>query len=238
MAGTLARAETMWIGVRTLGGRTLEYQTSLVPDGIGDTEQAFTVRVPLELRDRLETGQIVLVKVSLPESFLLFEARILALPRTPFASADLSATDPARVRRIPRRQHYRVSAELPVTFTFDRPDAHVPERTVTLTATTFDISAGGIGVLVDRARSGGVMLPAVYTGGRIELTLASGDPAAVREPAAVIACAARVARVEEIEHTTRVRLGIDFQTISEPQRMEVSRFVIAHQLALRRRGTF
>ena len=52
---------------------------------------------------------------------------------------------------------------------------------------------------------------------------------------AVVACEGRVARIEPIEETTRVLIGVDLD-LSEQQQMEVSRFVIEQQLTLRRRG--
>jgi c-di-GMP-binding flagellar brake protein YcgR len=232
VASLLATAESISIGVRTLGGRTLEFRTSI----IAETEQEFSVYVPAELWDRLALGMDVLIKASLPNGFILFETTVLALERKPIPHADLAAAEPDRMRRIPRREHFRISAVLPVTFTFERPGARIPEQIVTLTASTFDISSGGVGILIERARE--KVLPAAHALGRLELTLASADPKAEKPAAAptIISCEGRIARIEDIPNTQRVRLGVNFHRISEPQRMEVSRFVIAHQLALRRRG--
>lgn len=226
----------MSIGVRTQGGRTLEYRTSVL--GENEKERSFSIYVPPDLWDRLTPGQIVLVKASLPGSFLLFDAKVVSLEEKPVARAVLAAVEQGRVRRIQRRQHFRVPATMPVKFTFERPDARVPERVETVNATTFDISAGGVGIVIDRSK--GIVVPGVHTRGKIELSLTAGDSRNDRNPgppAAVLRCDARVARIEEVPNTPMLRLGIDFQAITEPQRMELSRFVIARQLALRRRGT-
>ncbi len=230
MASLLASAESMTVGVRTPGGRLLEYRTSL----IDERENSFSVYVPADLWDRLDPGQVVMIKASLPTGFLLFETRVLAMAAEPIAHADLAATDPGKMRRIPRRQYFRVPAVLPVTFTFERPGAKIPEQIVTMTATTFDVSTGGVGIVVDRARE--VVLPAPYTNGRVALTLAAVETLARIASPTVIACDGRIARIEEDTYSLYVRLGVDFRNMSEPQRMEVSRFVIAHQLELRRRG--
>jgi len=230
VASLLASAESMTIGVRTLGGRTLEYRTSL----IAERENSFSIYVAADLWDRLEPGQAVQIKASLPTGFLLFETRVLAMDAEPIAHADLETTDPGNVRRNPRRQYFRVPAVLPLTFTFERPGAKIPEQIVTLTATTFDISTGGVGIVVDRSRE--VVLPAASTNGRVALTLAQVDRLARVASPTVITCEGRIARLEEHASSVHVRLGVDFRNMSEPQTMEVSRFVIAHQLELRRRG--
>jgi c-di-GMP-binding flagellar brake protein YcgR len=231
MASMLASAESVSIAVRTPGGRTLEYETPL----LAEAADRFWVQISPDLWGRLEPGQRVLVRLAHSESFSLFETEVLVLEREPVARAALSPVAPEHVRRIPRRQHFRVSASLPVRFTFERPGARLPEQQViTLSATTFDISSGGLGVLVDRARE--VVLPALHAEGRLELTLAPIDrPAEVGAPT-VITCDGRIARIEQIEGSSRVLLGVHFRNISEQQRVEVYRFVIAHQLALRRRG--
>jgi c-di-GMP-binding flagellar brake protein YcgR len=231
----LASAEAMSIGVRTQGGRTLEYRTSVL--GENEKERSFSIYVPPDLWDRLTPGQIVLVKASLPGSFLLFDAKVVSLEEKPVARAVLAAVEQGRVRRIQRRQHFRVPAIMPVKFTFERPDAKVPERVETLNATTFDVSAGGVGIVIDRSK--GNVVPGVHTRGKVELTLGPGDSRTDRNPPStfVVRCDARIARLEEVPNTSMLRLGVDFQSITEPQRMELSRFVIARQLALRRKGT-
>lgn len=232
MGGLLASAESLSIGVRTAWGRTLEFPTLLISEG----EQSFSIHLPEDLGDRLAPDQIVLIKASLPNSFLLFETAVLAVERKPFAHALLAAADPGKLRRLPRRQHFRVSAALPVTFSFERPNARIPEAIVSLSATTFDISSGGVGILINHARE--VVLPPPHTEGQIRLTLALVEPEGARVPgsAAVVSCGGRITRIEAVPGTNNVRLGADFRGISEPQRTEVARFVIAHQLALRRRG--
>jgi hypothetical protein len=230
MASLLASAESMSVGVRTVGGRMLEYRTSL----IAEDADSFAVHAPADLRERLHVGQVVFIKAALPNGFLLFETAVRAIVSAPVAHLDLDVPEAARVRRIPRRQHFRVSATLPVTFTFERPGARIPEQNAALSAMTFDISSGGVGILADRARD--QVLPALHAAGDLEITLAPAgvEPRPPRPP--VITCHGRVVRIEEIEETSRVLLGVDFRGIGEQQRMEVSRFVIAHQLALRRRG--
>ncbi|HTE49392.1 MAG TPA: PilZ domain-containing protein [Kofleriaceae bacterium] len=229
MDSLLASAESMSIGVRTVGGRTLEYRTEL----LGEEPGTFTVHVPPDLWDRLHEGQAVLIKAVLPDAFLLFETVIMALRSEPIARADLSAVELGRARRLPRRQHFRVSASLPVTFTFEQVGARVPEQVVvTLKGTTFDISSGGVGVLIDRDRE--PVLPAPLATGRVQITLTPLTPSGAAR--SIIACDGRVARLESIEHTSRVLIGVDLQDPTEAQRMEISRFVIAQQLALRRRG--
>ena len=228
----LENADSISVGVRTLGGRILEYATSL----LGEAEGSFSIFVPPELWERVAPGQVVLIKASLPSIFLLFETQVVALEREPVARAELAAADPGRLRRIPRRQHFRVAAVLPVSFTFDRTDAKTPERVVTLNATTFDISSGGVGILV--ARASDAILPALHTSGQLEFLLASAEPWADRPLAAPLGvkCQGRIARVDSVPRTTNTSLGVGFEAISEQQLVEVSRFVIAHQLALRRRG--
>jgi c-di-GMP-binding flagellar brake protein YcgR len=222
----LASAEAMSIGVRTQGGRTMEYRTSV----LSEEESSFSIYVPPELWDRLAPGQIVLVKAALPGSFLLFDARVVSIDEKPVARAVLSPVEEGNIRRIQRRQNYRVTAMMSVKFTFDRPYAKVPERFETLKATTFDISAGGVGIVIDNSRS--PIIPAVHTRGKIELT--PGDERNPGLPTVSIHCDARIARMEEVPNTPMLRLGIDLHGITEPQRMELSRFVIARQLALRR----
>jgi c-di-GMP-binding flagellar brake protein YcgR len=227
VTGLLASAESLWIGVQTAWGRMLEYPTLL----IGEEEGSISLHLPAELAAELSEGQTVVVKASLPGSFLLAETEILAVQRKPFAHLVLVAPSPARTRRVPRRQYFRVSAVLPVTFSFERPDAHVPERLVTVVANTFDISSGGVGIIVNRHRE--PVLPVPLTEGRLEVTLAMiGDPG----PRPALACGAKISRIEEVRGTSNVRLGAHYRGISEQQRSEVARFVIGHQLALRRRG--
>ena len=224
----LASAESMSIGVRTVAGRTLEYRTALIGEG-ADT---FTVHVPPDLWDRLQQGQRVLVKAVLPDSFVLFETVVLALRSAPIPRADLVLVEGKRVRRLPRRQHFRVSASLPVTWTFERVGARIPEQVVvTLSGTTFDISSGGVGILIDRTRE--PVLPAPLANGRVQITLTPLEPTDA-DPS-VVTCEGRVARIEPIEETSRVLIGVDLD-LSEQQQMEVSRFVIEQQLTLRRRG--
>ena len=232
MAGLLASAESMTIGVRTGWGRTLEYPTLL----ISESDESFSVHLPQDLGDHLAAGQVVVVKAALPSSFVLFETEVLDVQRKPFAHAIMAAAAPGKTRRIPRRQHFRVSAVLPVTFSFERPDARVPERLVSLTATTFDVSSGGVGILINRSRE--AVLPAPHTDGELQLTLAAAGPSGERPPGhhPVLSCGGRITRIEEVAATNNVRLGVDFRNIAEQQRTEVARFVIAHQLALRRRG--
>ncbi len=228
MAGLLASAESMWIGVQTAWGRTLEYPTLL----ISEDERSLSLHLPEELAEDLDAGQTVVVKASLPNSFLLIETEVLSVQRKPFAQAVLAAASPARTRRIPRRQYFRVSAVLPVRFSFERPDAHVPERLVTIAANTFDISSGGVGIIVNRQRE--PVLPAPLTEGRIELTLAMVGDRGPRSPG--LSCGGKISRVEDVKGTSNVRIGAHYRDISEQQRSEVARFVIGHQLALRRRG--
>jgi c-di-GMP-binding flagellar brake protein YcgR len=232
VSGVLASAESIWIGVRTAWGRSVEYPTLLIEE----REGSFSIHLAEDLGDRLTVGGVVMVKVSLPNSFLLFETSVIAVERKPFPHAVLAAADPNRSRHIPRRQHFRVSAVLPVTFTFERPDARIPEQVVTLHATTFDVSSGGVGILVNRARE--VVLPAPHTDGQLALTLASVEPGFERDhgAATVVTCVARITRTEAVPMTNNIRLGTDFRAISERHRADVARFVIEHQLALRRRG--
>jgi c-di-GMP-binding flagellar brake protein YcgR len=232
VSGVLASAESIWIGVRTAWGRSVEYPTLLIEE----RERSFSIHLAEDMGDRLAVGGVVLVKASLPNTFLLFETEVLAVERKPFPHAVLAAADPNRSRRIPRREHFRVSAVLPVTFTFERTDARVPEKVVTLKTTTFDVSSGGVGILVNRARE--VVLPAPRTVGHLVLTLASVEPGFERThgAAATVTCEARITRIESVMGTSNVRLGADFRAIHERQRSEVARFVIEHQLALRRRG--
>jgi c-di-GMP-binding flagellar brake protein YcgR len=232
VSGVLASAESIWIGVRTAWGRWVEYPTLLVEEG----ERSFSIHLAEDMGERLAVGGVVLVKASLANIFLLFETEVLAVERKPFPHAVLAAADPNRLRRIPRRQHFRVSAVLPVSFTFERPDARIAEQVITLTATTFDISSGGVGILINRARE--VVLPVPHTDGQLALTLDSVEPGFERNqgPATVVTCEARITRIEPVQGTSNVRLGADFRAIHERQRSEVARFVIEHQLALRRRG--
>jgi len=228
VAGLLASAESIWIGVQTAWGRTLEYPTLLISEDTG----SLSLSLPDELGEDLDAGQTVVVKASLPNSFLLIETEVLSVQRRPFAHAVLAAASPARTRRIPRRQYFRVSAVLPVRFSFERTDARVPERLVTISANTFDISSGGVGIIVNRDRE--PVLPAPLTDGTIELTLAMVGERGPRP--AELTCGGKVSRVEAVKGTSNVRIGAHYRDISEQQRSEVARFVIGHQLALRRRG--
>ena len=228
MTGLLAGAESLWIGVQTAWGRMMEYPTLL----IGEDETSLSLHLPAELAGELGAGQTVIVKASLPNSFVLAETEVLTVQRKPFAHVVLVAPTAARTRRVPRRQYFRVSAVLPVTFSFERPDAHVPERLVTVSANTFDISSGGVGIIVNRDRE--PVLPAPLTEGRLEVTLAMLGDSGPRTPP--LTCGAKISRLEEVRGTSNVRLGAHFRDISEQQRSEVARFVIGHQLALRRRG--
>ena len=232
MAGLLASAESISIGLKTDWGRTVEYATLLIAEG----DRSFSIHLPQDLGDQLAPGQTVVIKASLPSSFLLFETEVLAVERKPFAHAVLAAAEAARTRRLPRRQHFRVAAALPVSFTFERPDARIPEQVVTLTAVTFDVSSGGVGMLIHGDRD--EVLPVPHTDGKLELTLALADDAEHRAPdsAGVISCDGRITRIEPVAASRNIRLGVDFRGITERQRTEVARFVIAHQLALRRRG--
>src|SRR5688500_14934255 len=122
----------------------MEYPTLL----IGEDETSLSLHLPAELAGELVAGHTVIVKASLPSSFVLAETEVLTVQRKPFAHVVLVAPTAARTRRVPRRQYFRVSAVLAVTFSFERPDAHVPERLVTVAANTFDISSGGVGIIV------------------------------------------------------------------------------------------
>lgn len=228
MTGLLAGAESIWIGVQTAWGRMIEYPTLL----IGEDDGSLSLHLPAELAGELGAGQTVVVKASLPSSFILIETEVLTVQPRPFAHVVLVAPSPERTRRVPRRQYFRVSAVLPVTFSFERPDAHVPERLVTIAANTFDISSGGVGIIVNRDRE--PVLPAPLTEGKLEVTLAMLGNPAQRTPA--LSCLAKISRIEEVSGTRNVRLGAHYRDISEQQRSEVARFVIGHQLALRRRG--
>ncbi|HKE14132.1 MAG TPA: PilZ domain-containing protein [Kofleriaceae bacterium] len=234
MAGLLTSAESITIGFKTDWGRQLDYPTLL----IAESEHTFSVHLTQDLDEQLVAGQTVVVKASLPSSFVLFETEVISVARKPFAHAVLAAAEQERTRRLPRRQHFRVTACLPVAFTFERPGARIPEAVATLTAVTFDVSPGGVGILVNAGRD--VVLPAEHTDGQLQLTLASaesagGDPRAL-DTATVIRCDGRITRIEPVAASTNVRLGVGFRGISERQRTEVARFVIAHQLAMRRRG--
>jgi c-di-GMP-binding flagellar brake protein YcgR len=232
LAGLLTSAESISIGLKTDWGRIIEYATLL----IAESERSFSIHLPQDLSDQLAPGQTVIIKALLPSSFFLFETEVLAVERKPFAHAVLAPAEPGRARRLPRRQHFRVAAALPVSFTFERPDARIPEVVVTLTAVTFDISSGGVGILLDGDRD--VVVPAPHTEGQLQLTLALADVPQQRAPdsASIICCGGRITRIEPVTASSNIRLGADFHGITERQRTEVARFVIAHQLAMRRRG--
>jgi c-di-GMP-binding flagellar brake protein YcgR len=234
LVGLLTSADSITIGFKTDWGRPLDYPTLL----IAESEHSFSVHLTQDLDEQLVAGQTVVVKASLPSSFLLFETEVIAVEPKPFAHAVLATPEPGRMRRLPRRQHFRVTASLPVAFTFERPGARIPEAVVTLTAITFDISPGGVGILVNSGRD--VVMPAEHTDGQLQLTLASPESAGADQRALdadnVIRCDGRITRIEPVAASTNVRLGVGFRGISERQRTDVARFVIAHQLAMRRRG--
>jgi c-di-GMP-binding flagellar brake protein YcgR len=232
----LAGADSISVAVKTIAGRTIEYRTSF----IREEEGRFSLTMPPDLGERLEPGQVVLVKASLVHRYALFEAQVLEVVGDPPTRIDLATPAEGAIRSTARRQDFRVSASLPAILRIDRPfrPGRPEPEPEALTGTTYDISAGGVGMLVNLKLDS--VVPAHRSRGRLELTLVPLDQregtAAGSASGPLIRCGVTVVRIEQVGRTSTFRFGLAFGGVSESQRAEISRFVIERQLALRRRG--
>ena len=204
----------------TLGVPVTEERTAFYPSLILDftSGSSLLVGVPLDqgAEVRLRPNADVTMDVSLASGIVRYRTRVRGRTDNPPA---VQLDWPTGSERIQRREHFRVTIQVPVQGT-----AVIGTERRSVRGATMDMSAGGMRVRLGEA------LPA---GTRVELQVA------LPSTAAALSCRGRVVRSGDVEAATgaeRYWNGVEFMDMPESARKEITRFVFEVQREQMRKG--